>query len=90
MSTHRGGAGSHRGAGWGASGGALSYQPHTSEDVDRMLAALGLDDVDQLFQPIPSDLRAPAALDLPRPHAEQEVAAEAGAGSPPATGTWTS
>jgi glycine dehydrogenase subunit 1 len=56
----------------------LSYQPHTSEDVDRMLAALGLDDVDQLFQPIPSDLRAPATLDLPRPHAEQEVAAELG------------
>ena len=43
-----------------------------------MLAALGLDDVDQLFQPIPSDLRAPADLDLPRPHAEQEVAAELG------------
>ena len=56
----------------------MSYQPHTSEDVDRMLAALGLDDVDQLFQPIPSDLRAPADLDLPRPHAEQEVAAELG------------
>jgi glycine dehydrogenase subunit 1 len=56
----------------------LSYQPHTSEDVDTMLAALGLDDVDQLFQPIPSDLRAPADLDLPRPHAEQEVAAELG------------
>jgi glycine dehydrogenase subunit 1 len=56
----------------------LSYQPHTSEDVDRMLAALGLDDVDQLFKPIPSELRAPAGLDLPRPHAEQEVAAELG------------
>ena len=56
----------------------MSYQPHTSEDVERMLTALGLDDVDQLFQPIPSDLRAPADLDLPRPHAEQEVAAELG------------
>jgi glycine dehydrogenase subunit 1 len=54
----------------------LSYQPHTSEDVDRMLASLGLDDVDQLFEPIPAELRAPAGLDLPRPHAEQEVAAE--------------
>src|SRR5438046_1713491 len=67
----------------GAPGGAcqeerLSYQPHTSEDVDRMLTALGLDDVDQLFQHIPSDLRAPTDLDLPRPHAEQEVAAELG------------
>ncbi|HEX8133374.1 MAG TPA: glycine dehydrogenase, partial [Actinomycetes bacterium] len=54
----------------------MSYQPHTSEDVGRMLAALGLDDVDELFKPIPAELRAPAGLDLPRPHAEQEVAAE--------------
>jgi glycine dehydrogenase subunit 1 len=41
-----------------------------------MLASLGLDDVDELFRPIPAELRAPAGLDLPRPHAEQEVAAE--------------
>ncbi|HEX8930502.1 MAG TPA: aminomethyl-transferring glycine dehydrogenase subunit GcvPA, partial [Actinomycetota bacterium] len=54
----------------------MSYQPHTSEDVRRMLASLGLDDVDELFKPIPAELRAPAGLDLPRPHAEQEVAAE--------------
>jgi glycine dehydrogenase subunit 1 len=54
----------------------LSYQPHTSEDVGRMLAALGLDDVEELFRPIPAGLRAPDDLDLPRPHAEQEVAAE--------------
>jgi glycine dehydrogenase subunit 1 len=54
----------------------VSYQPHTSEDVGRMLDTLGIDDVEQLFDPIPADLRAPADLDLPRPHAEQEVAAE--------------
>jgi len=41
-----------------------------------MLASLGLDDVDELFRPIPAELRAPAGLDLPRPHAEQEVATE--------------
>ncbi len=41
-----------------------------------MLASLGLDDVDELFQTIPVELRAPAGLDLPRPHAEQEVATE--------------
>jgi glycine cleavage system P protein (glycine dehydrogenase) subunit 1 len=41
-----------------------------------MLASLGLDDIDELFRPIPAELRAPAGLDLPRPHAEQEVAAE--------------
>src|SRR3712207_3728928 len=42
----------------------------------RMLGRLGLSSVEELFAPIPSELRAPAALDLPRPHAEQEVAAE--------------
>ena len=41
-----------------------------------MLASLGLEDVEELFGPIPAELRAPVGLDLPRPHAEQEVAAE--------------
>jgi glycine dehydrogenase subunit 1 len=41
-----------------------------------MLEALGLEDVEELFGPIPAALRAPAGLDLPRPHAEQEVTAE--------------
>src|SRR6266511_6430769 len=66
-----------RGTGWvpqRSGGERLSYQPHTSADVGRMLASLGLDDVDELFQTIPTELRAPAGLDLPRPHAEQEVA----------------
>jgi glycine dehydrogenase subunit 1 len=54
----------------------VAYQPHTDADVERMLARLGLADVDELFAPIPAGLRAPAGLDLPRPHAEQEVAAE--------------
>jgi glycine cleavage system P protein (glycine dehydrogenase) subunit 1 len=56
----------------------LGYLPHTSEDVGRMLAALGLDDVEELFGPIPAGLRAPDDLELPRAHAEQEVAAELG------------
>ena len=54
----------------------MSYQPHTDNDVRRMLDRLGLRDVDELFHPIPPELRAPTDLDLPRPHAEQEVAAE--------------
>ncbi len=54
----------------------MSYQPQTDSDVRRMLEALGLTDVEQLFEPIPDELRAPTDLDLPRPHAEQEVAAE--------------
>jgi glycine dehydrogenase subunit 1 len=56
----------------------VSYQPHTDADVRRMLDALGLGEVDELFATIPADLRAPSGLDLPRPHAEQEVAAELG------------
>jgi glycine dehydrogenase subunit 1 len=54
----------------------VSYQPQTDADVRRMLDTLGLDGVEELFAAIPADLRAPAGLDLPRPHAEQEVAAE--------------
>ncbi|HYY79817.1 MAG TPA: hypothetical protein VFD04_11630 [Actinomycetes bacterium] len=44
----------------------MSYQPHTSEDVGRMLNALGLDDVERLFDPIPAELRAPADPELVR------------------------
>src|SRR6266702_4172128 len=55
---------------------SVSYQPHTDADVRRMLDTLKLGDVDALFATIPADLRAPSTLDLPRPHAEQEVAAE--------------
>jgi glycine dehydrogenase subunit 1 len=54
----------------------LTYQPHTDADVRRMLETLGADDVEELFAPIPAALRAPAGLDLPRAHAEQEVVAE--------------
>ena len=54
----------------------MTYQPHTEADVRRMLDALGLDDIEELFEPIPTELRAPDGLDLPRAHAEQEVAAE--------------
>jgi glycine dehydrogenase subunit 1 len=56
----------------------VAYQPHTDADITTMLARLGLRDVDELFAPIPAGLRAPAGLDLPRPHAEQEIAAELG------------
>ena len=57
-------------------GELVAYQPHTDADVERMLTRLGLGDVDELFATIPAELRAPDGLDLPRPHAEQEVAAE--------------
>ncbi|HKE98690.1 MAG TPA: aminomethyl-transferring glycine dehydrogenase subunit GcvPA [Actinomycetes bacterium] len=54
----------------------MTYQPHTDADVRRMLDRLGLASVEELFTPIPAALRAPVDLDLPRPHAEQEVVAE--------------
>ena len=52
----------------------MPYGPHTSDDRGRMLAALGLDDVDALFDDIPPELRA-TSLDLPEPEPELELAA---------------
>ncbi len=54
--------------------GTMPYGPHTADDRERMLAALGLDDVDQLFADIPTELRA-TSLDLPEPEPELELAA---------------
>ncbi|HKG19279.1 MAG TPA: aminomethyl-transferring glycine dehydrogenase subunit GcvPA [Candidatus Limnocylindrales bacterium] len=52
----------------------MPYGPHTADDRERMLAALGLKDVDELFADIPADLRA-SRLDLPEPEPELELAA---------------
>src|SRR5215213_5701623 len=52
----------------------MPYGPHTADDRERMLAALGLKDVDELFADIPADLRA-SRLDLPGPEPELELAA---------------
>ena len=52
----------------------MPYGPHTTADRERMLAALGLDSVDDLFADIPADLRA-SALELPDPEPELELAA---------------
>ncbi|MGZ9276762.1 MAG: aminomethyl-transferring glycine dehydrogenase subunit GcvPA [Candidatus Limnocylindrales bacterium] len=52
----------------------MPYGPHTSADRERMLAALGLDSVDRLFDDIPMALRA-TSLDLPDPEPELELAA---------------
>ena len=52
----------------------MPYGPHTTADRERMLAALGLDSVDDLFADIPADLRA-TALDLPPPEPELELSA---------------
>src|SRR4051794_23187698 len=52
----------------------MPYGPHTADDRQRMLEALGLDSVDQLFEDIPVELRA-SHLDLPEPEPELELAA---------------
>src|SRR6476646_1497400 len=52
----------------------MPYGPHTADDRGRMLAALGLTSVDQLFEDIPLALRA-SPLDLPEPEPELELAA---------------
>jgi glycine dehydrogenase subunit 1 len=52
----------------------MPYGPHTAADRARMLGALGLTSVDQLFEDIPEALRA-SRLDLPDPEPELELAA---------------
>ena len=52
----------------------MPYGPHTAADRAKMLGALGLTSVDQLFDDIPVALRA-SRLDLPNPEPELELAA---------------
>jgi glycine dehydrogenase subunit 1 len=50
----------------------VPYGPHTTADRERMLAALGISTVDELFADIPAALRA-SGLDLPEPEPELEL-----------------
>ena len=52
----------------------MPYGPHTAGDRERMLAALGIASVDELFADIPAALRA-SALDLPEPEPELDLSA---------------
>ena len=52
-----------------------SYLPHTSEDRKEMLAAIGVNAVDDLFADIPADLRLNRQLELPEAMSEPELAA---------------
>jgi glycine dehydrogenase subunit 1 len=53
----------------------MPYAPHTEDDRRRMLAALGLESIDDLFAGIPPAARA-AGIDLPPGLSELELAAE--------------
>ncbi len=52
-----------------------SYLPHTPEDRNTMLAAIGVNSVEELFVDIPSDLRLKRPLSLPAAMSEPELAA---------------
>ena len=53
----------------------MTYVPHTADDRRRMLAAIGVDGVDELFADIPESVRA-RDWELPPPLVEQQVRAE--------------
>ena len=50
----------------------MSFIPHTGEDRARMLSAIGIGSVEELFRDIPRDHRYPP-LELPAPLSEMEV-----------------
>jgi glycine dehydrogenase subunit 1 len=53
----------------------MAYSPHTDADRQRMLAAIGVASVEELFADIPSSVRA-SRFELPPPLVEQETRAE--------------
>jgi glycine dehydrogenase subunit 1 len=53
----------------------MAYSPHTDADHQRMLAAVGVTSIEDLFADIPTKVRA-TQFELPPPLTEQEVRAE--------------
>lgn len=53
----------------------MSYIPHTVNETQQMLGAIGVDSIDALFEAVPATHRFPK-LDLPPPMSEMEVTAE--------------
>ena len=51
------------------------FLPHTEKDVADMLAAIGLGSLDELFAPVPAEVRLGRPLDLPPALSEPELAA---------------
>lgn len=50
----------------------MSYIPHTPEDIQQMLSAIGVKSIDELFQDIPARL-APKSFNIPASKSEFEV-----------------
>jgi len=53
----------------------MAYIPHTDAERKEMLAAVGLQNLDELYQAVPADVRFPD-LDLPEAVSELEIAQE--------------
>lgn len=51
----------------------MRYLPHTREDIDSMLAVVGCNSLDALFESIPEDCRRTTELNLPHPLSEFEL-----------------
>jgi len=54
----------------------MRYIPHTEEDVRQMLATIGVDSIEDLFEEVPADLRLDRELELPETLAEGELLRE--------------
>jgi glycine dehydrogenase subunit 1 len=51
----------------------MPYIPHTKQDIDAMLATIGITSVDELFSEIPKNLRINGLSGLPEPMNEMEI-----------------
>ncbi|MHC4472519.1 MAG: aminomethyl-transferring glycine dehydrogenase subunit GcvPA [Planctomycetota bacterium] len=54
----------------------MPYIPHTEDDVRRMLDAIGVSSIDELFAPIPEDARYEGPLGMPPAASELEIKRE--------------
>jgi glycine dehydrogenase subunit 1 len=51
----------------------MAFIPHTREDVEAMLAAIGVDSIEQLFDEIPANLRLTGLSGVPEALSEMEI-----------------
>lgn len=56
-------------------GGKMRYIPNTKKDREKMLSAVGVKTIEELFAPVPENLRLKSALQLPPALSEMELAA---------------
>ena len=51
----------------------MRYMPLSPDDVREMLSAIGVKTIDDLFAPVPKDVRFQGALDIPEAMSEVEL-----------------